>query len=178
MVPKIRYEYYRPGKSTTTYDEWLVLDRPDVKVMLQEAFHGPPFAVEGVVVLEPGAPIVWFVFPEKWHDVGRFHRADGSFTGWYTNLTTPLRIGPYAWSAGDLFLDLWTPAQGASVWLDEEELETAYRGRLIDRATHRRILNERTIIDLQVADGDWPPSIARDIDLAQALRLQGASEEG
>jgi len=33
------------------------------------------------------------------------------------------------------------------------------------------VLNERALIDLQVAGGHWPPPIARDIDLAQARRL-------
>lgn len=171
MVPKISYEYHRPGKPTTTYDEWLVLDRPDSKVMLQDAFGGPPFRVGDAVVLEPGAPIVWFVFPETWHDIGRFHLADGTFTGWYTNLTTPIELGTSVWSASDLFLDLWTPLAGPSVWLDDDEFASACRSRLIDSAMRRRVLNERALIDLQVAAGHWPPPIARDIDLMQARRL-------
>lgn len=174
MVPSIRYEYRRPGKPTTSYDEWVVLDRPDSKVLLQDTFAGPPFRVGDAVVLEPGAPIVWFVFPETWHDIGRFHLADGTFTGWYTNLTTPIQLGAAVWSAGDLFLDLWTPAAGASVWLDEDEFAAACQARLIDAATRRRVLNERALIELQLAGGHWPPPIARDIDLAQARRLRDA----
>lgn len=171
MTSKVRYRYRRPGKPPTVYDQWLVLDRPDLKVMLLDAYAGDPLTVGGATVLEPGSPIVWFVFPERWHDIGRFHLADGTFTGWYTNLTTPIEITEAEWSARDLFLDLWTPASGPSVWLDEDEFQAAFKAKRLDAATRRRALNERAIIDLQVASGDWPPPVTRDIDLAQAQRL-------
>jgi predicted RNA-binding protein associated with RNAse of E/G family len=168
---KVRYLYRRPGKPTTVYHQWLALDRPDLKVTLLDPFAGEPVLVNGSPVLEPGAPIVWFVFPETWHDVGRFHLADGTFTGWYTNLTTPVEIVGSNWSAGDLFLDLWTPARGLSVWLDQDEFEAAVQAKRIDAATRRRALNERVMIDLQIASGHWPPPVTRDIDLAQVRRL-------
>jgi len=174
MSSRIRYRYRRPGKPTTVYDQWLVLDRPDLKVMLLDAYAGDPLAVRGANVLERGAPIVWFIFPEKWYDVGRFHLADGSFTGWDTNLTTPVEMTQVDWSAGDLFLDLWTPLNGPSVWLDEDEFEAAFKAKRLDAATRRRALNERAIIDLQVASGDWPPPVTRDIDLTQARSLRDA----
>jgi predicted RNA-binding protein associated with RNAse of E/G family len=172
MVAKIRYHYRRPGKPTTVYDQWLVLDRPDLKVMLLDRFAGEPFRVGGATVLEPGASIVWFVFPETWHDVGRFHLADDTFTGWYTNLTTPIEMNGTDWSAGDLFLDLWTPPSGPSVWLDQDEFEAAFKARRLDAATRRRALNERAMIELQLSTGNWPPPVTRDIDLAQARRLR------
>lgn len=171
MASSIRYTYRRPGKPTTVYQQRLALDRPDVKVMLLDTFSGDPMRVGGAVVLEPGSPIVWYVFPEAWHDVGRFHLADGTFTGWYTNLTTPIEMNGDQWSARDLCLDLWTPAHGPSVWLDEDEFEAAVRAKQIDAATRRRALNERAMIDLQVSSGNWPPPIARDIDLAQVRHL-------
>ncbi|OGU12376.1 MAG: hypothetical protein A3K13_11670 [Gemmatimonadetes bacterium RIFCSPLOWO2_12_FULL_68_9] len=172
MARNIRYRYRRPGKPTTVYDQWLVLDRPDLKVMLLDAYQSDPLTVGGATVLERGAPIVWFVFPETWHDIGRFHLADGTFTGWYTNLTTPLEMTEADWSAGDLFLDLWTPVIGPSVWLDEDEFEAAVKAKRLDAATRRRALNERAIIDLQVASGAWPPPVTRDIDLSQARSLR------
>lgn len=172
MASLVHYRYRRPGKPTIVYQQWLVLDRPDLKVMLLDAYAGGPLTVSGATVLERGAPIVWLVFPEKWHDIGRFHLADGTFTGWYTNLTTPIEMTEREWSAGDLFLDLWTPVNGSSVWLDEEEFDAAFKAKRLDAATRRRALNERAIIDLQVAAGEWPPAVARDIDLAQARSLR------
>lgn len=174
MATLITYEYRRPGKPTTEFAEWLVLDRPDAKVLLLEEYTGPEVRVDGVPILASGAPIVWYVFPEKWHDIGRFHLADGAHTGWYTNLCLPVQIGSERWVGNDLFLDLWQPAQGEPQWLDEDELDQAVRSRLIDPATRRRIQNERTMIDLQVKQGAWPPPVARDVDLAQARVLKEA----
>lgn len=173
-VTRVRYTYHRPGKPSAIYDEWLVLDRPDVKVLLQDQYRGPGLLAGDERIQESGAPMVWFVFPERWYDIARFHLLDGTFTGWYTNLTTPVRISGDSWSATDLFLDLWTPMTGGSMWLDETDLETATRAGTIDRVTRQRIDNERALIELQLKLGAWPPPITRDIDLAQALRLRGA----
>ncbi len=172
MATQINYEYRRPGKATTEFVEWLVLDRADAKVLLLEEYTGPEVRVDGVPILASGAPIVWYIFPERWHDIGRFHLADGTHSGWYTNLCLPVEIGPERWVGNDLFLDLWQPAHGEPQWLDEDELDQAVRSRLIDPATRRRIQNERTMIELQVKQGAWPPPVARDVDLAQARVLK------
>ena len=175
MTRSITYEYRRPGKPVTIYNEWLVLDRPDVKVLLLDPYEGPEVVVGDRLVLEHGAPIVWYVFPDKWHDIGRFHLADGTPTGWYTNLARPPVLEGERWIGNDLFLDLWQPLAGGAEWLDEDELRDAVRGRVIDRATEKRINNERTMIQLAVDQGDWPPPIAKDIDLGQARTLKNGA---
>jgi predicted RNA-binding protein associated with RNAse of E/G family len=78
------------------------------------------------------------------------------------------------WSAGDLFLDLWTPPSGPSVWLDQDEFEAAVKAKRLDAATRRRALNEKAMIDLQLSTGNWPPPATRDIDLSQARQLREA----
>lgn len=170
-VPEIRFRYRRPGKGESLFRQRLVLDRPEVKVLFSPAFDAKSLAAGGQTILETGAPIVWFVFPGKWHDIGRFHLADGTFTGWYTNLATPVEMANDTWSSSDLFLDLWQPLQGDPVWLDEEEFEAAARRGLLDNSTVRRVINERALIDLEVRAGRWPPPVTRDIDLEQALTL-------
>ena len=171
MPPSIHFEYHRPGKDVTVYDEELVLDRPDVKVLLQSDFTGDDVCAGGSVILQHNAPIVWFVLVGSWHDIGRFHLKDGSFTGFYTNLSQPVEICADKWIGRDLFLDLWQPAQGQPHWLDEDEFASAVKDGLIDGATRRRVLNERSLIDLQVSRAEWPPPIVRDIDLGQVRAL-------
>ena len=167
----IHLEYYRPGKGTAHFDEHLVLDRPDVKVLFLERYEDVDVRNRDSIILEKGAPVIWYVFPETWHDVGRFHDADGAFTGWYTNLCTPIEMDGDCWRTRDLFLDLWQPVEGDAEWLDEDELETAVKQGLVDRATMKRIKNERVMLDLQLCSGSWPPPIARDIDLDQVKVL-------
>ncbi len=175
MATLIRYEYHRPGKGVSTFNQWLVLDRPDVKVLLSDASDGPDLVVGDTPIHEGGAPMVWYVFPERWHDIGRFHLADGTFTGWYTNIIQPVEVHGSHWSGHDLYLDLWQAIDGKAVWLDEAELEEATRSGVVDSATRKRIENERVIIDLQLERGAWPPPIARDIDLAQAQALRATT---
>ncbi|GIW52841.1 MAG: hypothetical protein KatS3mg081_2196 [Gemmatimonadales bacterium] len=175
MSRVISFQYSRPGKGVQVFRQRLVLDRPDLKVLLSERFEGEALKVGGQAILETGAPIVWFVFPTKWHDIGRFHLADGTFTGWYTNLTTPVEMQGDNWSARDLFLDLWQPVTGRPVWLDEEEFETAAWRDLLDTATVRRAMNERSLIDLELRTGRWPPRVTRDLDLQQVRRLIAAT---
>jgi len=172
MAHKITYEYRRPGKPTTYYEEWLVLDRPDVQVLLLDPYDGETVAVDGEPILERGAPAVWYVYQDRWYDIGRFHVRDGTTTGWYTNLCRPPALEGSHWIGHDLFLDLWQPVTGAPRWLDGDELDEAVRRRLIDGPTTKRIQNERTLIDLRLREGTWPPAIAHDIDLAQARALK------
>ena len=168
---KIRYHYSRPGRSVTIHDQWLVVDRPDHKVLLLEEHAGKPFRVDGRVVQDRGAPIIWYVFPGMWYDVGRFHLADGTFTGWYTNFTTPPDIRAEEWFCTDMFLDLWTPRNGASQWLDEDELADAIAQGVVDSTRVARVSEERDRIQGELQKNAWPPSVARTIDLAHVRKL-------
>ena len=87
----------------------IVFERPDVKVLLLDAYEGPTVSVEETIIQDTGAPIIWFVFPERWHDIGRFHTRDEAFTGWYTNFCRPPEFHGTRWVARDLFLDCWQP---------------------------------------------------------------------
>lgn len=176
-MTEIHYEYHRPGKALTVFRQRLVLDRPDVKVLLSQEYQGPDIEIDNVVVHHAGAPIVWFVFPERWHDIGRFHLSDERFTGWYTNLLKPVEIRGNTWMGHDLFLDLWQPVGGGASWLDEDELDEATHAGVIDPATRKRVLNERALIDYQLQAGNWPPPIAQDIDLPLARELTARASE-
>lgn len=169
---QITYHYHRPGRGETVFHETLVLDRDDVKVTLLERYEGRTVRAGRDVILEPAAPIVWFVFPGAWHDVGRFHLADGSFTGWYTNLCTPVDLHGDRWACTDLFLDLWQPGDGAPHrWLDEDELRQAAADGVIPGAHVERVYREREAIEARIALDAWPPGITREVDLARARGL-------
>jgi predicted RNA-binding protein associated with RNAse of E/G family len=170
---RVRIHYHRLDRGTTVFEERLVLDRSDVKVTLLADYPGRDSHAGDRLILAAGAPIVWFVFPALWRDVGRFHLADGTFTGWYTNLRAPIRLDGDDWYCTDLFLDHWLPAEGAAAWLDEHELEAAVRRGLLDGDLQRRIAAERAAVDALLTTGAWPPAITREIDLAEALRRLG-----
>ena len=166
MKTPIRFQYQRPGKGMSTFDQWLVVERSDASVLLNESYAGPDILIGGKVALGQGAPGVWFVFPETWADVGRFHDALGNFTGWYTNLCTPVVKDGHNWSSTDLFLDLWIPATGKPEWLDEDELRAAAASGVLDKWTVQRVQRERERIEALLKTDAWPPTVCRQIDLA------------
>lgn len=165
MNRRIVYRYKRLGKSTVDFNQTLVWEERDVRVLLLERHDGPSVIVEGVTTLESGAPILWFVFPGQWHDVGRFHLLDKQFTGWYTNICTPVEQDGDTWSSTDLFIDHWQPVKGEGKWLDEDEFAEARRAKAIDDEMAERALREQRDIMRLVVKGAWPPAAAQTIDL-------------
>ncbi|TVP78293.1 MAG: DUF402 domain-containing protein [Gemmatimonadales bacterium] len=138
--PQVRIHYRRVPRRETVYRQALVLDGTDVKVTLA----GPVdihLEIGGHTVLEPGADAVWFTVPGAWWDLGRFHRADGTFTGLYANVITPCVFGAGGdWWTTDLLLDVWWPADGGPpTLLDEDELDAARRAGHLTDDLHRRV---------------------------------------
>lgn len=136
--------------------------------LLAHATIREPVVVRDAIVLERDAPIVWFTFPGLWHDIGRFHDAAGSFTGFYANVLTPVRfVTPHHWETTDLFLDIWLDDRGVEL-LDEDELERALREGAIEAATAARAREEAAAVMGAAAAGTWPPAICREWTLERA----------
>lgn len=156
----VHIHYTRPPDRTRVFVQELVHDDGRVKVTLaRDVDHDPPLTVRDRVVLERGSDAVWFTFPGAWHDIGRFHRADGTFTGIYANVITPCVFHPGDdWETTDLFLDLWIPGEGGGpVLLDEDELAEAEGAGWISPETARRAREEASRLAEAARSGGWPP---------------------
>jgi predicted RNA-binding protein associated with RNAse of E/G family len=180
-TPLVRIHYRRPPDRLEIFEQHLVHDGPDVKVTLAPAVaRGAPIRIDGRVVLEDGSPVVWFTFPGRWHDVGRFHLSDGTFTGLYANVVTPVELRDGTrWDTTDLFLDLWVDEWGALV-LDEAELEDALERGWVDDATAARAQEEIERLRAEAEMGVWPPEVVREWTLERAMQALGGrdGEEG
>lgn len=162
-MAEVVIRYRRLPDRVRTFRQRLVHDGGDHVVTLLAAADVPgPVRAGGRVVLEPGAPVVWFTYRgEVWHDVGRFHLADGTFTGCYANVLTPVRMEGAAWETTDLFLDVWVGADGAVEVLDRDELEEALAAGWIDPATAARAVAEAERLREAALAGRWPaPHVA------------------
>ena len=150
-------------------------DATCVVTLLSRAEFERPIVIAGRVVLEPEAPIIWFTFTRAHHDIGRFHLRDGSFTGYYANILTPVHaLDDAEWHTTDLFLDVWLdPAGGARV-LDEDELHAAEQAGWISPDLARGARQEAARIMAAIEAGEWPPSVARTWTLE---RVRTALEE-
>lgn len=163
-MSEVRIYYRRPPAREDTFIQTLVAKTPDVVVTYMEETPLPrPVRVGETVVLEHGAPAVWFTFPGRWYDIGRFHLADGSFTGIYTNILTPVRfLDGSSWETTDLFLDHWLDTDGGATILDEDEFEAAVSAGWIDAELERIARAEVERIQRQATAGAWPPAVVDD----------------
>lgn len=153
------------------YDQRVALRRDDVIVTLSDPLELPsPIVVGEGTGLENGSVAVWFTFPGVWHDIGRFHLADGTLTGIYANILTPCRIEGPTWYTTDLWLDVWLQPDRDAVLLDEDEFEAGVSAGHIDGATASRARSEANEILRQAAAGQWPPPIVREWTLDHTLR--------
>lgn len=175
MNRPLHIHYHRPPDRSLTYEQELVLDLPEVKVSFQPS---TPLAtvmqVGGRSILEPGSPVVWFTFPDRWHDIGRFHTADGQFTGLYANVLTPVRIEdggiPVEWFTTDLYLDVWCAPGREPLVLDRDEWDAATRAGHINAATAERAEAEALRLVAAARSGTWPPAIVQEWTLERVLR--------
>lgn len=170
----ITIRYRRPPDRLQVFEQQVLERRPDcVVTFLERSPLGAPMVLNGRIVLEDGSPVVWFTFPGAWHDIGRFHRADGTFTGIYANILTPVRaIASNHWETTDLFLDVWAEAGRVEV-LDEDELDAAVAERWVDPATARRARDEAAKLLERARRGAWPPRVVGEWTLERARTTLG-----
>lgn len=176
-MPQIEIRYRRPPDRLDVFVQDLVVDQPDLKITL----HDPspltsPLTVRDRVVSEPGAPIVWYVFPGAWYDIGGFYLMDGTFTGYYVNLITPPDLGERTWTLHDLCLDLWIDPSGDFVVLDQDEFDRAVDNDWIEAAVAERARCQLDQLSLQVAAGRFPPPVMRryTLNVVRSLREKAA----
>ncbi len=168
--PLIDIHYLRPPDQEQIFTQHLIWEDAEVKITFStDLSFEPPIRIDGDVVLETGSEVVWFTFPGAWHDVGLFHRADGTFTGTYANILTPCAFEEGGtWRTTDLFLDVWRDPTGRVQILDEEELEEAEARGWVTEEVARRARAEALALKQQAEAGLWPPPVVREWTLARA----------
>ena len=173
--PLVHIHYLRPPDRERIYSQHLISDEKHVKVTFaQDLTFESPIRIEGDIVLETGSDAIWFTFPDAWHDIGIFHRADGSVSGTYANILTPCVFEDGGvWRTTDLFLDLWIDSEGHIHTLDEDELDDAEQKRWVDAETARRAREEVRILSSQAEAGLWPPEVVGEWSLARARASMG-----
>jgi len=148
-----------PGRVQRFRQRVLAEDGECVVTLLEAAELPKPVRAGERVILEPGAPVVWFTFRGLWHDIGRFHLRDGTFTGFYANILTPVEMDePGRWRTTDLCLDVWLGAAGGVEILDEDELAEAERRGWADAPTAARARREAATLADGARKGHWPPA--------------------
>lgn len=179
---RVSIHYRRLPDRVRVYRQRVVEARDDVVVTLSEPLDlDEPMTYQDGVMLEGGSLAVWFTFPGVWHDIGRFHRADGSYTGLYANVITPIpksEIRRESWETTDLFLDVWWPREGHPRVLDGDELDDALADGAIEASLARKARDEAGRIMRRVESGDWPPAVVEEWTLERCLQRLGETPSG
>jgi predicted RNA-binding protein associated with RNAse of E/G family len=178
--PTAVVRYRRAGRAAESYRQPILQrDRRGILTLLPEARLRAPIRIDGRVVLDPGAPVVWLTVPDAWYDVGRFHTRAGEFTGFYTNILTPPAFhGPREWETEDLLLDVWLGAGGEVRVLDTGAFESAATAGEIDTETAARARAEAARIAKSAGGGRWPPAAIREWPLERALAAWRGARSG
>jgi len=169
---QVRIDYTRPPDRVQVFEQQLVHETADCIITLLE--HTPmrrTMRIDDEIALEDGSPVVWFTFPGLWHDIGRFHTADGRFTGFYANVLTPVElVSRLHWRTTDLYLDVWLPERGHARLLDEDEFEEAERAGLLPHEWASAARDEAARLLEHAARDEWPPAIVHEWTLDRARR--------
>jgi len=134
-VEQLTVEYMRPPNRLAVYKHKLLYVDEQVIVSLGVAHPKKPIIVEGRVVIDSGYPVVWFVFPGEWYDVGKVYNRNNRLDGYYSDIIKPVRIEGATVKVTDLFLDLWVSPEWETVVLDEDEYREAVEKKWLDRET-------------------------------------------
>ncbi|HEX8905507.1 MAG TPA: DUF402 domain-containing protein [Longimicrobiaceae bacterium] len=180
----VEIHYRRLPDREQVFRQIVVADTGGYVVTLLEAAElKQPVVAGGRTVLEPGAPVVWITYRHQWHDVGRFHLADGTFTGVYANVLTPVEMEGNRWETTDLCLDLWSGADGTLVVLDEDELRQAEAAGWVAPEIVSRAREEAGALLEAARLGRWPGPEVHEWTLERAReavsrRARPATESG
>jgi predicted RNA-binding protein associated with RNAse of E/G family len=171
-MSSVAIHYRRPPDREEVFHQLAVARSEEyVVTLLESAPLSRPVVVEGRTVLEPGAPVVWFTYPGRWYDIGRFHLRDGTFTGLYANILTPVQMHGERWETTDLFLDVWKGVDGRVTVLDEAEFAEAVERGWIDPATATVAREHAESLALAARQGVWPEDHVAAWDLERAQQF-------
>jgi predicted RNA-binding protein associated with RNAse of E/G family len=127
-----------------------------------------PIKVSGDIIADTGYLAIWFVYKDRWYDVGKFYDPAQRWIGYYCDILKPvkklLETPSTTVTLTDLFLDLWISKDGRAVVLDEGELEEAARARDISANLAREARRHIRLLTRRVNAGQFPSSEVRAIE--------------
>ena len=130
--------------------------------------------IDDATTLRPGSMVVWYLFPGESYEIGAFFHRRGTFQGHYINLIRPPTFDAHPWVIEDLYLDVWVPAEGPPVLLDQDELSAAIRRGELSAAEGDEVRALGAHLLASVPTRSWPPAAVRQwpAELVPALRLK------
>jgi predicted RNA-binding protein associated with RNAse of E/G family len=128
-----------------------------------------PTKISGEIIADIGYMAIWFVYIDRWYDIGKFYDKAGRWLGYYCDIITPVKkllITPSRTVAlTDLFLDLWIDRKGRVFVLDDEELSRALEKNQISARLASEAARQIHFLARRAKTRQFPPLEVRKIRL-------------
>ena len=99
--------YKRLPDRVNHFPQNLLYEDDDIIVTTQRIKPSSPIVIDGVTVLGDNYRAVWFVFANRWYDIGKIYNLKNHFTGYYCDIILPMKrtdthfeITIYSWICG------------------------------------------------------------------------------
>jgi predicted RNA-binding protein associated with RNAse of E/G family len=121
--------------------------------------------VSGNVIADNGYLAIWFIYRNKWYDVGKFFDRSRNWIGYYCDILKPprklLARPSRTTTLTDLFLDLWITPGRQHFILDEYQLELALRRHEVSESLARKAREQMMALVRRVDAGRFPLTSVR-----------------
>ena len=132
-----------------------------------------PLKVSGAIIADTGYSSIWFVYRNKWYDVGKFYASAWRWIGYYCDIVKPVKMllagASRTVTLTDLFLDLWVTRDGRTFVLDEEELTNALKKHIVSTRLAHGAREQILSLTRRVRAGQFPPPEVRMIQLLKMV---------
>ncbi len=120
-----------------SYDANVLSDDGNHAVVRAPWIEGRPRDL-GFAVFEPGDVFTEHYWRDRWYSIKEVRDRDGVLKGWYCDVAHPAQVQAGVIVSADLILDLWVPATGNPLRLDEDEFAASAVVRAESLATRAR----------------------------------------
>jgi predicted RNA-binding protein associated with RNAse of E/G family len=124
-----------------------------------------PRQVAGHVIAATGYWAIWFVFKDKWFDVGKFYDSSKKWLGYYCDIIKPVKrmmCGSKTTILTDLFLDIWITSDGSVYVLDQDELENAIQQGFVSKSLAAKAHSQVELLLRRIERHNFPPSVVKE----------------
>lgn len=129
-----------------------------------------PRQVAGHIIAATGYWAIWFIFKDKWFDVGKFYDTSKNWLGYYCDIIKPVKrmmSGSKTTILTDLFLDIWITSDGSVHVLDQDELENAIQQGLVSKRLAAKAHSQVELLLRRIKRHDFPPTEVKEATLLE-----------
>lgn len=160
--------YRRPPKSTQKFPGILRKATASTLIIQSQLYLNNPHKVAGTIIADTGYWAIWFIFLNKWFDIGKVYDRSKRWLGYYCDIVKPvtrLRTGPRTTVITDLFLDVWIRPDKTYYVLDEDEFANALHNSIISRNVARQARAQLRSLTNKIDHNMFPPKQVTEIQL-------------